>query len=336
MKNNWFEKTFGFKESLENIKKYITCFKKGENYLIHSSANNRTFNSGFFKIKDSSYFKSRNLKVKGNGRFHIISGHGRDSKRIELIDILQSEGQKEFNGATFQVASNFHCLDHMRGRRPPNHGISEYKLIGTQGPAATACCAPSLLYRNYLMRETSIVKNLDLTDGVPYISKDRDFSSVSFGIGSHVNCEVTMCGTKDGQLTFFNSNTNRDEKQIIHHCLCAALDFSGPVKRTQITEELGKRALDEQYKLTILSAWENSINFNNLEGSNKCILTLLGCGVFENKVEYAANAISKAKSIIKDSGLDVYLVCYSKDLFNQSYPHLESLLEETNGSIIEA
>ena len=330
----WFQKIFGFKENLENIKKYITCYKKGENYLIHSSANNQTFNSGFFQIKDSNYFKNCNLKKKGNGKFYIISGNGKHSKRIELIDILKSEGQKEFNGATFQVASNFHCLDHMRGMKPPQHGISEYQLIGTQGPAATACCAPSLLYRNYFMNEVSIVKNLDLIDGVPYISQDRDFSNVSFGIGSHINCEVTMYGTNDGKLAFYSKKEKG--KQIINHCLCAALDFSGPVKRTKITEQLGKKALDQQYKLTILSAWENSIKFNHLQGSNKCILTLLGCGVFENKIEDASDSIIKAKEIIKDSGLDVYLVCYSKDQFKKSYQSLKDLISETKGSIIEA
>ena len=209
--NQWFEKTFGFKESVDSIRKYISITKKTDGLYVHSSTNNHTFNSGIFQVKDANYFSHVTLNPRKNGKLHLISGNGSQSKRMELIDILKSEGQEEFNGSTFQVASNFHCLDHMRGRRPPQHGISEYQLIGTQGPAATACCAPSLLVRNYFMDDISIVKNLNLIDGVPYINEDKDFSDVSFAIGSHVNCEVTMYSNKDGTLSFF------DKDRLLHY-----------------------------------------------------------------------------------------------------------------------
>ena len=328
---NWFEETFGFKETTENIKQYIVKHEGKDGIHIRSTKNGKEFNSGIFKIKDKKYFDSLSLPPRNKGTFNIISGNGKATKHMEMINILQSEGEEKFNGTTFQVASNFHCLDHMRGCRPPKHGISEYQLIGTQGPAATACCAPSLLVRNYLMKDISLVPNLELIDGVPYINEDRDFSNVSFSIGSHTNCQVTMCGNKDGSLKLFEDN-----KQMVNHCLCAALDFSGPVKRTKATEELGRRALEEQYELTILSAWENSINFKDYEGSNKCVLTLLGCGVFDNKIEDASKAIAKSLETIKKSGLDVYLVCFTKDQFKESYKYLQDVIKATNGKVIEA
>lgn len=57
-------------------------------------------------------------------------------------------------GATFQVASNFNCLEFMSSKGSAKQGITKYVYDMTQGPAASISAAPGTLYRNYFVRHT--------------------------------------------------------------------------------------------------------------------------------------------------------------------------------------
>jgi hypothetical protein len=61
----------------------------------------------------------------------------------------------KLNGATFQAASQFNCLEFASADGVPEKGIAVYELDCTQGPACAIACAASTAstaYRNYLVR----------------------------------------------------------------------------------------------------------------------------------------------------------------------------------------
>lgn len=55
------------------------------------------------------------------------------------------------NGAIFQAASQFNCLEFPSSSVTPEEGISGYITDRTQGPACAIACAAGTVYRNYLV-----------------------------------------------------------------------------------------------------------------------------------------------------------------------------------------
>merc|ERR1719504_525045 len=51
--------------------------------------------------------------------------------------------------ATFQVASQFNCLEFASPNVTPERGVSGYVYDKTQGPACSIACGPATVYRNY-------------------------------------------------------------------------------------------------------------------------------------------------------------------------------------------
>lgn len=56
----------------------------------------------------------------------------------------------EYQGAVFQVASQFNCLEMVNPGVTPENGITMYEADRTQGPACAIACAPATAFRNYL------------------------------------------------------------------------------------------------------------------------------------------------------------------------------------------
>ena len=54
-------------------------------------------------------------------------------------------------GATFQVASQFNCLEFPSARVLPEDGISNYQYDNTQGPACAMACGAGTVIRNYFV-----------------------------------------------------------------------------------------------------------------------------------------------------------------------------------------
>ena len=53
--------------------------------------------------------------------------------------------------ATFQVASQFNCLEFVGPSVVPEDGITGYVMDRTQGPACSIACGPATAYRNYFV-----------------------------------------------------------------------------------------------------------------------------------------------------------------------------------------
>lgn len=148
-------------------------------------------------------------------------------------------------------------------------------------------------------------------------------------VGIHKNCEVTLTRGPNG--TFCMAPKGR----IAHHVYAAAFNFATDVVLNDSTIEIAKELLKAEYRATIFSAWENSIQYNDKRGSKKLSLTLLGGGVFRNPLEVICNAILANLDLIVESGLDVYITCFDDRTFASIEGLVRPAVERTNGKVYD-
>ena len=350
---DFFGLTFGFKESIANVYKNIEVKETPDGAIMTDKVNNKTWNSGIFKavgINDIPKHKAR-----GHGKLHIINGKGSQSTKYWLVDVLPAQSHPENDGATFLAASNFNALEFVSPGQTASDGISSYPYDRTQGPYCAMACGPSILYRNYFMKVEGsdkpgqLTKELELLGNTPIevehgypiihdtesLKKTKfDFSDLTkYKVASHSNCEVTL--TKEGGR-FKVVEPEGDKKQITHHVYAAAFNFAYSVTMNDFTMKMAASLLEAEYRATILCAWDNSVKYPGRKGSNKVYLTLLGGGVFANPMELICESIAKCKDLIVESGLDVYVVCFSGYTFREVHPLLAKVMKETGGSVIDA
>lgn len=348
--DNWFLNIFGFRESVENVYKYINCKTIGDNVIMRSEANGRQFNTGNFSIRNVSSF---NFTKRGGGKLNIIIGTENVKQRKDLIDVLLSQSLPENDGATYLAASNFNALEFTSSMETARKGITNYAFDYTQGPYCALAAPQSALYRNYFLPVGNgigqIENEINLLSSTPIKvlhgyaqigEKDLaileslrfDWDNLSnYNVAVHRNNQLVM-SRGEKQTLVLVPDTNR----IIHHVYAAAFDFSYSVIDTPFTRYIASNLLEAQYRCAILSAWENYLLCPDRLGSNKLYLTLLGGGVFKNSHQSIAEAIKKCAQLIIDSGLEVNIVCYSPSSGSKVEPILRNIVAQTGGSTIFA
>lgn len=340
----WFYHHFGFKESVESVYKHLHCQKHPDRIDITSDVNNRTISAGLFSIKAPKDFPS--FQAQGNGTFSIIHGLG----HLDINDINICQNEDQFEGATFQVASNFNCLELASTNVTPAIGVSLYASDYTQGPAAACCCPGAVVYRNYFVEHNSgcigqLKQQLNLLQQTPIhvvngktiieddtgLLESFDYKDENkYQVAVHENIEIT---TKKTSRAWEYCDSKADKR--IHQVFCSTLPLCDYAIKTEKTLELTRHVLRSQYKSTILAAADLARRYSGKEGSNKLILTLLGGGYFRNPFDVIGAAINDNKQLIVDSGLDIYLNCYDDRTYQQIIPYVNNLVKTTNGKIIE-
>ena len=82
------------------------------------------------------------------GRFNVIEG-------AKFADVRKLQADPTYNGATFQVASNFNCLETVSAEQDIlKQSLTSYIFDPTQGPAAALGAPAGLLYRRYYLFNT--------------------------------------------------------------------------------------------------------------------------------------------------------------------------------------
>ena len=135
----WFEELFGFQEEgYEGVRKHL----KLNGQVLHSSANGRSFGAGELEL-----VSLQTLRERVKTRMHDAPGHvGRLKLGVVRGDVRKLHLVPEYEGALFQVASQFNLLEMPSYSVTPASGITAYAYDRTQGPAcalaaaaATAC-----------------------------------------------------------------------------------------------------------------------------------------------------------------------------------------------------
>lgn len=250
----------------------------------------------------------------------------------EVVANVQHLHADEGNaGALFQVASQFNLLEMVSPDVTPERGVGIYENDRTQGPACAIAAGAGTIYRNYFAPVNGMVGQ----------SADNQIDCLA-GIGSllgnagerlwrMVNGYVlpTAEGLKEinetlNSLDDIGRDQLRQALQIgLHHDTQVTLDGSGhavsqaycsalPVAYTEHPPRLWKDfamlVLEASYEAAICAAIVNA----ERTGNNALFLTLLGGGAFGNEESWIVDALRRALSLHRDSGLDVAIVSYGR------------------------
>ena len=137
---DWFERLVGFRES-----DYAATKAKLEviGDRLHSRVNGRSFGIGTFELASLGALRER-----------VRDGNGPVGKlRVGALsgDVRSLHQKHEFEGALFQVASQFNMLEMVSERVTPEMGVARYEGDPTQGPGCAIAAGAATIYRNYFV-----------------------------------------------------------------------------------------------------------------------------------------------------------------------------------------
>lgn len=327
----WFKKLTGFEEiSEEFVKNNI----KLDGEIMFSKVNDRIFQIG--KLSTPSLEELRTIVD--------IKKYESKIKISELVDdVIQLHCYKENNGALFQVASQFNLLEMTDPHITPEDGITRYGFDNTQGPACAISCGAATIYRNYFVNindeigqskynqinclqdfgieigniddslytisngylMTNKIKLLKITDIIKEKSpKEYEFLKGKLRIGLQSDTEVTM-----------------SDKNIVSQVFCSGLPISYNNIETEDWEIFARLILEATYESVFYSAILNYEKTKN----NKVYITLIGGGVFGNKIEWILESIKK--SLVKFMNTPLYIMIVS---YKNSNKHIQESLKTLN------
>lgn len=141
------------------------------------------------------------------------------AKEIKCVSELHV--RKENRLATFQVASQFNCLEMRSNEVTPERGIAIYETDKTQGPACSIACGAATLYRNYFAQLC--------TDSGDVQNGQTDANQINT-----LKDALTVIGDPEFLLTFKNGYIDATAEQL--SAISAAL--ANPQKRERMKAKL--------------------------------------------------------------------------------------------------
>ena len=262
----------------------------------------------------------------GKITFSIIEGGENPSGTSfqKYLDVAALQALPENNGGLFQVASNLNALE-LNGTNKER--IYTYIPLRTQGEICALSALPGIIDRMYLQSPINFLKNFNWQGSIAYIEGyfpsmphlDSRFKNMSYEdilqtsstlyVGVQKNVCVTS-GLRNYGTQGFKAVPVTAVDQRITQVFTAALDpyNNGALTKTIGFENLARTLLHGAYKGTFDVAYEM--------GTKKIFLTLVGGGVFQNKYEWIAQAISTAfqdfsyKKKNSNGSVEVVLILY--------------------------
>ena len=321
-------------------------FLKG---LNRDSSEEEWFSAGQFETYSIKRLRELTKKAhvgdrKKRGRFNIVMGNKPWQSEVsnKKLDIGAMLADPAYEGATFQVASNFNALEGSSVSCMPL--VQDYVHDNTQGPRASIACLAATLLRkyyafynagipahvwsqelgkrevNFLAEALMAVKNNtrlmpSVSNGYLDISRlskrqrkmvDAHFSFEEIHIGLHRNTQVMWGYNWTGEL--------EKDGLLVNQVFTAAMDLGGASGSTNY-RVANDESVQSIARKILFAAYEGTIRASLLAGSEKVVLTLVGGGVFHNDPQDITDAIMANEKIIRTSGLEVTLVVYDKSGF---------------------
>ena len=237
-------------------------------------------------------------------------------------------------GATFQVASQFNLLEMASPRVTPEAGVDGYEHDHTQGPACAVACGGATIYRNWFhpvdggigqTADRQIDCLADLGDALgnksgALWSMQNGYCLASSSGLRHITAELaTASADERDRLTGLlrlgvHSDvevTRNDAGHRVTQVYGSALPVAYGAPSADEWEPFARLVLDASYEATLRVAHRNADATGNhsATGNHRVFLTLLGGGVFGNRVEWIEDAIVRAVRL-SGAGLDICLVSY--------------------------
>jgi len=301
-----------------------------------SKANDKRYDVGLFYTPTLGEMRKMVQRISRPGKLKITHAFG---------DVADKQSDPENRYATFQVASQFNCLEFVGPAVTPEHGVTGYINDRTQGPACSISCGPATVFRNYFaktrnkqygqtkddmidcLRDVSkvlgntnnslyevkggytLANNLQLKELNATLADlkaaDR-IDEVRKALRVGVHEGVQVTSTKWGKSPV--NNANQKVTQVFASACAVAYNLPTP---PHMWKDFASLILEASYEATLCAAIIAAHKNCGRDGSNKVFLTLLGGGVFGNDIEWIVNAIRTACQRYEDYALDVRVVTYA-------------------------
>ena len=135
---NWFQRLTGFPERSYDETRAKLSVGDGR---LHSKVNRKSWAVGELQVASLQSLRERATVTdapRGRPKLSIVEG-----------DVRKLHRAAEYEGALFQVASQFNALEMTGPTITPEHGVAGYEHDHTQGPACAIAAGAATIYRNY-------------------------------------------------------------------------------------------------------------------------------------------------------------------------------------------
>ncbi|KAI0560114.1 hypothetical protein FGB62_124g05 [Gracilaria domingensis] len=290
--------------------------------MLHSRVNDKYYQCGTLSTPSLAELRAQTCS--------LVSGRGNIVVKEVVANVQLLHQDPALNGAVFQVASQFNLLEN-NPRVDPEMGVGRYQFQRTQGPACALACGAGTIFRNYFAEHHGQIgqdsnKQIDCTEdlGKKLGNEDNALWKVKNGylfakeVGlRYINDHLRFIG-EDGQdelrgllrigVQEDTEETLADSRNIVTQVFCSALSVAYSRLPVSLWESFAKLVLEAAYESTLRVA----LLARERTGCNKVFLTMLGGGVFGNRIEWIVDAMERAIRIASESGLEVTIVSYGK------------------------
>jgi hypothetical protein len=317
---NWFERLTGFGEGDYKSTRSRLAVEGDE---LVSSVNGKRYGIGTLSLPTLAELRSR-VKLPAGQRSTVECLVG---------DVAALHAAPEFEGALFQVASQFNLLEMTGPTIRPEDGVARYAGDHTQGPACAIAAGAATIYRNYCVpvgggtgqtqdRQIDTLAGLGAALSSQLVQPVSAFWKMSNGYALCTAAGLTaitdlLANVTDeqrdglrGQLAIgLHSNVevtgvNADARYHVSQAFCSALPVAYLTISHSAWESFARLVLEAAYEATLLAAVEQA----GAGGSRTVLLTRLGGGAFGNEKQWIDDALWRALSIVERAGLDIRLV----------------------------
>jgi len=340
---SWFRDTFGFSEAgskgliFDEVRSAFKLEGSGNDRLLVVKKDGRKFAIGAFETpsvlelrkKAKLLLSPKLIKELGEITFQNICG---DSRTLHL--------DPKNEGAVFQVASQFNCLEMVSPGVKPKHGITRYEYDMTQGPVCAIACPAATLFRNYfagaIPGKGQDNNQLDNAADIAKLVNNAKHKYWQMESGyllpcrrdsiKELNKHFTQKVTIDGKAislseaissrlrvgVHWNTETARQRLRSPHR-VCQVFSSALPISytRTPIKDfaHLGHAILNGTYDATLSVG---AILAAQRKKRVTVYLTCIGGGAFGNPQGWIADAIQQALDRWSYAPIDVRLVHYKR------------------------
>lgn len=316
----WFEDLMGFEElNHDNVHQNIVV----EGEYLNSKVNDRNYRFGNLEIISVQELRERvQLKTVDTKKLII-------SEKVGDVKVFHQDLRNE--NAVFQAASQFNLLEMVNPSVSPEAGVANYQLDKTQGPACAIACGAGTIYRNYFadtngQKGQTRNNQIDGLEDIGIALNNRElelwemqngYAFPSFGGLKYINNHLKSLSKEgyDELLSKLKVGVQWNTEVTISatgHAVNQVYSSALPVAYSDLDADLfgpfSQLILEATYEATFLTA------IYNLEtsGNNKLFLTLVGGGVFGNKLSWIFAAIRKSVMKYKHVPLDIKIVSYGQ------------------------
>lgn len=270
---------------------------------------------------------SRGRKAKKRqGRFNVVVGHNPQRlspQQRRQIDITALQADPANAYAVFQVASRHNCLE------GAGEDVTDYTHVRAQGELAAVSAMPGTIVRRYGLPPIDLLRDLASPlfrlggrgayktfslrgSSVADLRKAAKFDPLQVRVGIHMDTQVSF-GMVSGASHMLCLNEDQHIIQVYTAAVDMGLNDASYFSKTAYSyvETIAQQMLIAAYEGTLLAAVRYGEQISELKHERQQVfLTLMGCGVFNNKLEWVERAIEHGMDAIVDHNLDVTLVVF--------------------------